>query len=99
MNVFMTGVTGFIGEMVVAHLQGAGYQITAWVRDVEKEKDILGEDVKLIGPSISDHRLNMELELSDAVVDLGGKAIAGVRWNAQIKEEFVSSRVATTSEA
>ena len=99
MNVFMSGTTGFIGKMVVAHLQGAGYQIAAWVRDVGKVKDVLGEDVKLIGPSISEHRLNMELELSDAVVNLGGKPIAGVRWNAQRKEEFVSSRVATTSEA
>ena len=92
----MPGATGFIGKMVVARLQGAGDQITAWVRDVEKAIDILGENVKLIGPSISDHRLNMELELSDAVVNLGGKPIAGERWNTQRKEEFVNSRFSTT---
>ena len=96
MKIFITGATGFIGRALVAHFLSKGYLITAWTRDVSRARDMLGEGVHLVPIDVSDEILRQEIESSDAVVNLAGRAIVGVRWNKNVKEEIYSSRVGLT---
>ena len=52
MKVLVTGATGFIGRAAVTLLQGRGHEIVAWVRSVEKTRDMLGYGPELIGPDL-----------------------------------------------
>ena len=87
-KLFMTGASGFIGRAAVAYLQHNGYSITAWVRDVRKSRNLLGEGVNLIGYDAPLSKIRTELESSHSVINLSGKNLAGVRWNAQKKKDF-----------
>ena len=51
MKILIIGATGFIGRAALAHLQGKGHEITAWVRDARKAKDLIGPGIKLVGPT------------------------------------------------
>jgi uncharacterized protein (TIGR01777 family) len=92
MHIFMTGATGFIGRAAVAHLQGQSHAITAWVRNEARAKGLLGSGVRIVGPKLSKKDLRLEIEHSDAVVNLAGRPLAGVRWTKKNKRELSDSR-------
>ena len=93
MNILVVGGTGFIGRATIAYLQGKSHKISALVRDIEKAKSLLGEDVRLIDLNSPSNKLRDVLESTDAVINLAGAPLAGVRWNRNKKQDFISSRV------
>ena len=97
MKIFVTGATGFIGRAAVADLQSRGHQIVAWVRSANRARDLLGHEPTLIGPNPTREDIRKHLEICDAVLNLSGKPIVGVRWTASNKKEFWDSRVGVTS--
>ena len=96
MRILVTGGTGFIGRSTIAYLTGVGHKVTAYVRDIDKAPDQLGNDVKLISHLVSDSKLKDTLEDIDCVINLAGEQLAGVRWTEQRKKKFVSSRIELT---
>lgn len=93
MNILVVGATGFIGRATVAYLQSKSHRISALVRDIEKAKDLLGEDIRLIDLNHASSKLQNALEWSDAVINLSGEPMAGIRWTRNKKREFTNSRV------
>ena len=96
MKVLVTGATGFIGRAAVTLLQGRGHEIVAWVRSVEKARDMLGYGPELIGPELEGDLLRDVLEKCDAVLNLAGRPIPLGRWTRQQQEELWDSRVGLT---
>ena len=97
MRIFITGATGFIGKATVIYLQGKGHSITTLVRDKNRAINILGKDVSILGVDTKIKDLVNELESCDAVINLSGIPLAGVRWTKKKKHEFYDSRVNLTN--
>lgn len=97
MKIFVTGATGFIGRAAVAALQSRGHQIIAWVRSPDRARDMLGYGPTLIGPNPAKEEIRKHLEVCEAVLNLSGKPIVGVRWTSSNKKQFWDSRVGVTS--
>lgn len=51
--VVVAGATGRTGRLVVKHLLGAGYEVRAMTRSLEKGKRILGEDSNLVQADVT----------------------------------------------
>ena len=96
MNILITGATGFIGRSTVAYLQGNHHTITAYTRDVEKAKGILGHDVKLLQYGASSDEMESHISSSDIIINLAGTPIANARWSRKKKLSLWDSRVNTT---
>jgi uncharacterized protein YbjT (DUF2867 family) len=47
MRVFITGATGFVGQAVTPRLIEMGHQVTAWVRDESRARQLLGGGVTM----------------------------------------------------
>ena len=97
MKVLVVGATGFIGKTTVAFLRGKGHEVTAWVRNAEKATDMLGDGVGIESSIVSAEDLKLRLEEADAVINLAGRPLAGVRWTSKKKIEFYESRVSLTN--
>ena len=93
MNILFVGGTGFIGRPTVAYLLGKGHRISVWTRNIERAKDLLGEEIIFIPPDVTLEDLKLEIECADAVINMAGEPLIGVRWNKRNKREFVDSRV------
>src|SRR5215469_7755480 len=93
MRVFITGATGFIGRALVLRLLGTGHQVTAWVRDEERARNLLGSEVVLVptNSSIGEH-----IPRANAVINLAGEPVLAGRWKASRKSAIVESRINLT---
>ena len=96
MKLIIVGATGFIGREAVAYFQRKGYEISAFVRNTERAKNTLGGNVHLLGPDTCEENFVQALENANAVINLSGRRLAGVRWNSSNKIDFVDSRVKVT---
>ena len=96
MKIFVTGATGFIGRAAITALQGRGHEIIALVRSIDRARDMLGFGPVLLGTDSSREDLRRYLEQCEAVLNLSGRPVVGVRWTASKKEEFWNSRVGLT---
>ena len=56
MRVFITGATGFIGQALVSRLRHEGHALSALVRDMERARAALGDDVTLVDARATDAR-------------------------------------------
>lgn len=97
MNIFITGATGFLGRQTVASLYGRGHSITAWVRNENRARNLLGEGIRTVPTRITDQELNAEIENADVVINLSGEPIARIRWSNRIKQRLRDSRVSITN--
>jgi uncharacterized protein YbjT (DUF2867 family) len=52
--VVVAGSTGRTGQLVVKHLVAEGYEVRAMVRDIEKGKRLLGDDISMVQADITD---------------------------------------------
>lgn len=90
MNILLTGGTGFIGRHFLARFPD--YQYTLLVRDAARAARLLGDKYQYI--------TNLDaLDLStvfDAVINLAGEPIVGVRWSHAQKDKLNKSRWKTT---
>ena len=75
MRVFITGATGFVGRALTLRLLGTGHQVTAWVRDENRARNLLGSEVVLVptNSSIGEHILR-----ANAVINLAGSPCSPV---------------------
>lgn len=54
MNIFITGATGFVGRHLVDILVRKGHRVYCLVRNVEKARSLLGNNIELIEGTLSD---------------------------------------------
>ena len=97
MKILIVGGTGFIGKTTVAFLQGRGHHVSAWVRNLEKATDMLGDGVELISTIKNADDLKQHIDQMDVVINLAGRPLAAVRWTEKKKSEFYESRVNVTN--
>ncbi|HXR63953.1 MAG TPA: TIGR01777 family oxidoreductase [Rudaea sp.] len=89
MHYLITGGSGFIGSALCRSLAADGHRITVLTRDIARAKRRVPEGVLPID------RLDFARDV-DAIVNLAGENLAGGRWSAARKREFLASRIGTT---
>ncbi len=97
MRVFITGATGFIGRALTLRLLGGGHEVSAWVRDESRARNLLGAGVRLAAAPGGAPALAQEIARSDAVINLAGEPVLGGRWNSARKEALRQSRIELTA--
>ena len=90
MHYLITGGTGFIGTALIEALLRDGCTVTVLTRQARQGRGPLAF-VSSLDSIPAETRF-------DAVVNLAGASLAGGRWNAEYKQEIVSSRLATTEQ-
>src|SRR6516164_5877036 len=93
MRIFITGATGFIGRALTLRLLGTGHQVTAWVRDENRARSLLGSDVELVSTNSS---MGEQISQAYAVINLAGEPVLGGRWTPSRKRAIVESRLNLT---
>lgn len=101
MKIVLTGATGFVGVKLVERLQSLDHQIVVLARDPQKATrqfpkeffpnlEIIGYDPLKLGDWAE------AIAGSNAVINLAGEPLAGVRWTDKRKQEIRDSRILTT---
>jgi len=101
MKVVVTGATGFVGMKLVERLHSLGDRIVVLVRNVQKANrqfpkeffpniDVVGYNPLIVGDWTN------AISGADAIINLAGEPLAGVRWTDQRKQEIRDSRILTT---
>lgn len=93
MNIIITGGTGFIGEELQNLLLRRGHNLVIITRSPEKYADESAKNLRYKG---WDDALSDEMDRADAVINLAGENIFGQRWNEEVKERILSSRIEST---
>jgi len=91
-HVLVTGGTGFIGTDLCERLLGLGLAVSVLSRDRERARDHFSGRVRAV-ESLD------ELGADDApgvIVNLAGMNLGEQRWNTEVKEQLIASRVDTT---
>lgn len=96
MKILVSGATGFIGRHLCQRLLRDGHEVTAWVRDPNKAVSQLGCEVNILGGASNYLLPDTGVDEFDAIVNLAGAPVAGVRWSAARKKQILDSRVRTT---
>lgn len=93
MNIIITGGTGFIGEELQNLLLRRGHNLVIITRSPGKYADESANNLRYKG---WDDALSDEMDSADAVINLAGENIFGQRWNEEVKERILSSRIEST---
>ena len=91
-RVLVTGGTGFIGRALCRYLLDKGYRLTVLTRDTGQPGMLDNIALRYVS-ALDDISGGQEI---DCIVNLAGEPLNSGRWNKQLKEKFVSSRVDTT---
>ncbi|MEY3304799.1 MAG: hypothetical protein RLZZ139_3172, partial [Cyanobacteriota bacterium] len=101
MKIVLTGATGFVGVKLVERLHALGNRIVVLARNSQKAIRQFPQDtfpnVEVI--SYTPFKLGDWAKVisgSDAVINLAGEPLAGVRWTDKRKQEIRDSRILTT---
>jgi uncharacterized protein len=97
--VIVTGATGLIGKRVVQILKEKGVRPIAFVRNVDKARKLLGDDVKCVHWDFhtpSEGSWKQYLGEADGVIHLAGTPLFSKRWSPSFKKEIEKSRVSGT---
>jgi uncharacterized protein (TIGR01777 family) len=101
MKIVLTGATGFVGVKLVERLHALGNRIVVLARNSQKAIRQFPQDtfpnVEVI--SYTPFKLGDWAKVisgSDAVINLAGEPLAGVRWTDKRKQEIHDSRILTT---
>jgi uncharacterized protein YbjT (DUF2867 family) len=78
-QVLVVGATGQTGRLIVSDLQQAGYRVSAFVRDAEKARKLLGDDVQLFTGDVKDAAsIAPAMQNADAVISaIGARGAKG----------------------
>jgi hypothetical protein len=101
MKIVVTGATGFVGVKLVEQLHALGDRLVVLARNPQRAErqfpkqhfpniDVVGYTPFKLGDWAK------SISGCDAVINLAGEPIAGVRWTAQRKQEIRDSRILTT---
>lgn len=96
MHVVIAGGSGFIGEKIQKFLLGNGHQVTILTRNPNKTIQTRG--LSAVEWLQKDSRPEKELKEVDAIINLAGESINGLRWTNKKKNEIVHSRMTATNE-
>ncbi len=101
MKIVITGATGFVGTKLVERLHALGDRPVVLARNPQKASNLFPAakfpNVEVVG--YDPFKLGewaQAISGSDAVVNLAGEPLAGVRWTDKRKQEILDSRVLTT---
>ena len=94
-TILLTGATGFVGRALLLRLARDGHRLIALVRDRERARHVVGDDVELVTTG-DEAGLAAAVARADAVVNLAGESILSRRWSAARKRALVASRVGVT---
>ncbi|WP_429841220.1 NAD-dependent epimerase/dehydratase family protein [Brevibacillus sp. FIR094] len=71
MNVFLTGITGYVGSVVAEHLQSLGYQVAGLVRSEEKAELLLSQGfTPIVGDLVDTTLLTASVKKFDGVIHM-----------------------------
>ncbi len=87
-NILITGGTGLIGTMLVAHFQKQGHTIAILARKPEEVKNI-----KAFFWDVAKQKIDADcLKDVDTIIHLAGAGIADKAWTVERKKEIIDSR-------
>ena len=89
---FVTGATGFIGQLLVRALIANGQRVTVLTRNAKKAACAFDDGVKCI-ESMDELPANYPI---DTIINLAGARILGLRWTESRKAALLKSRVGLT---
>ena len=93
-TILVTGGTGFIGRNLCQRALDQGWQLIVLTRNVKAAAKKLPPAVQII-ERLSDLKPDVAIE---AVVNLAGQPLAEGRWTQARKQNFIDSRVGTTTD-
>jgi hypothetical protein len=101
MKIVLTGATGFVGVKLVERLQALNHQIIVLARNAPKAASQFPKELFPNVEIISYDPLKLgdwaeAIAGSNAVINLAGEPLAGVRWTDKRKQEIRDSRILTT---
>jgi hypothetical protein len=101
MKIVLTGATGFVGVKLVEQLQALKHQIIVLARNAQKADSQFPKELFPNVEIISYDPLKLgdwaeAIAGSNAVINLAGEPLAGVRWTDKRKQEIRESRILTT---
>lgn len=96
MHVVIAGGSGFVGEALQERLLAAGYRVTILTRSPEKVRQ--SDQLKVVQWLTNECKPEAQLGQVDAIVNLAGESINGLRWTATKKKKILHSRMAATQE-
>ncbi len=97
MRVFVTGGTGLVGGRLVPRLIERGHQVFVLTRRPVAARLKLGERCKIVEGDATQRGEWMDaVAQTDGVIHLAGEGIFDHRWNEEIKQSLVASRVKGT---
>lgn len=103
MRIFLTGATGFIGSRLLQELLQKGHQVVALTRArsrlrLPKALKALSDHLQVVeGDVCQEGTWQEHLSGCDAVISLAGEPVVGRRWNLEVKQKIVESRIQGTN--
>ena len=96
MHIVIAGGSGFVGRALQKRLLNAGNKVTILTRDPSKIMQT--KQLQAVQWLTNDRSLETQLGKVDAIVNLAGETINGIRWTKAKKERILQSRITTTRE-
>lgn len=101
MKIVVTGATGFVGTKLVEQLHALGDRIVVLARNSQNASSLFPQSSFPNVEVVSYNPFELGdwagvISGSDAVINLAGEPLAGVRWTDQRKQEIRDSRIVTT---
>ncbi|VEF46868.1 NAD dependent epimerase/dehydratase family protein [Bacillus freudenreichii] len=96
MHVVIAGGSGFVGQVLQKKLLSEGNRVTILTRNPEKIRQT--DRLRAVGWLKENSRPENETGNVNAIVNLAGESINGLRWTKQKKERILQSRMEATGE-
>ncbi len=97
MKILITGATGLIGKELGKKLASDGHEITVISRSLAKAREVLPFPCEVVvGDLVHGKIENKHLEHIEAVINLVGEPVMGMRWTDEKKKAIYQSRVQAT---
>lgn len=99
MKIFITGGTGFLGRNLIEELIAENHEVTVLTRSEKTAKNVLGQgSVKIIeGDPTKPGDWQQAIDGTDAVINLCGEKILDKKWNNEVKQKLLHSRIPPTN--
>ena len=96
-KIIVTGATGLIGTQLCHALISRGDVVTAFTRNIESAKKILGDKLLYVKWDYNNpNEWTKHLENKDTVIHLAGANLSGKRWTEKYKKIILESRELST---
>ena len=96
LHIVIAGGSGFVGKALQKRLLNAGHKVTVLTRNPEVIKQT--KHIQAIQWLTNESSPETQLGKVDAIVNLAGETINGIRWTKAKKERILQSRITATRE-